>query len=263
MTPENRGRLRGSQWEWVEPRIKRRVGSAISPIEELYAATLSSSGRASHRGAAWLHELDGFDDLVVELSVPRGSGYRRHLVHHVSDLVDADLCEVRGVPCTTATRTIIDLGSVVPPDAVWRAFESAVRKGLTSPDYLRRRLDTLSRRGRRGVDAARRAVARHLGPTDSELERLYLELSDKYRLPIPVLHLPVGNYEVDIAYPDRKLVVELDGYAHHSDRDAFGRDRARQNWLVLHGWTILRFTWEDLTQRPRRVAETVLQALAA
>jgi very-short-patch-repair endonuclease len=42
------------------------------------------------------------------------------------------------------------------------------------------------------------------------------------------------------------VVCEVDGYEHHSGREAFTRDRERQNALVLAGWTVLRFTWEML-----------------
>ena len=62
---------------------------------------------------------------------------------------------------------------------------------------------------------------------------------------------------VDVAFPDWALAIEVDGWAHHSDVDRFRRDRHRQNALVTLGWTVLRFTWADLTQRPGYVLATV------
>lgn len=53
-------------------------------------------------------------------------------------------------------------------------------------------------------------------------------------------------YYLDIAFPERKLAIEIDGRAYHSDRDAFERDRWRQNDIVLAGWRVLRFTAEML-----------------
>jgi hypothetical protein len=47
------------------------------------------------------------------------------------------------------------------------------------------------------------------------------------------------------------------GWAYHHDVDRFRRDRQRQNSLVALGWTVLRFTWADLTQRPAYVLATV------
>ncbi|MDO5067820.1 MAG: DUF559 domain-containing protein [Propionibacteriaceae bacterium] len=51
---------------------------------------------------------------------------------------------------------------------------------------------------------------------------------------------------LDIAFPERLLAVELDGWEAHSSRDSFILDRARQNRLATAGWTILRYTSETL-----------------
>ena len=48
---------------------------------------------------------------------------------------------------------------------------------------------------------------------------------------------------VDIAFPDRRLIIELDGWASHGVRSAFEPDRIRGNELLLLGWHLLRFTW--------------------
>ena len=58
------------------------------------------------------------------------------------------------------------------------------------------------------------------------------------------------------------MAVEVDGWAWHSDPARFQRDRARQNTLVRGGWTVLRFTWLDLHERPAYVVQTVLEVLA-
>jgi very-short-patch-repair endonuclease len=56
-------------------------------------------------------------------------------------------------------------------------------------------------------------------------------------------------------------VIEVDGRAHHTTPDRFERDRERQNALVAAGWTVLRFTWRDLTTRPSAVVATVRRML--
>ena len=38
--------------------------------------------------------------------------------------------------------------------------------------------------------------------------------------------------------------------AYHTDVDRFQRDRSKQNALIALGWTVLRFTWSDLIERP-------------
>jgi very-short-patch-repair endonuclease len=57
------------------------------------------------------------------------------------------------------------------------------------------------------------------------------------------------------------LIVEIDGFAYHSDSMAYVRDRQRQNRIVLDGWRVLRFAATELTSRPRAVVAEVRAAL--
>ena len=66
---------------------------------------------------------------------------------------------------------------------------------------------------------------------------------------------------LDIAFPDVLLAIEIDGWAWHTDPERFQRDRKRQNALVAAGWTVLRFTWADLIERPEQVLATVVRTL--
>jgi very-short-patch-repair endonuclease len=56
-------------------------------------------------------------------------------------------------------------------------------------------------------------------------------------------------------------VIEIDGWAFHSDQERFQRDRSRQNRLVAAGWTVLRFTWSDLKDRPEAFVAAIRTAL--
>lgn len=68
---------------------------------------------------------------------------------------------------------------------------------------------------------------------------------------------------VDVALPERRLAIEVDGMAFHQGPDRFQRDRARQNELIGLGWTVLRFTWSDLVDRPGYVIATIRRQLSA
>jgi hypothetical protein len=68
---------------------------------------------------------------------------------------------------------------------------------------------------------------------------------------------------VDVALPKLKLAIEVDGMAFHQGPDRFQRDRTRQNALIGLGWTVLRFTWWDLVDRPTYVIATIRRQLAA
>jgi very-short-patch-repair endonuclease len=69
----------------------------------------------------------------------------------------------------------------------------------------------------------------------------------------------VALARLDLAYEDRKVGIEYDG-GHH--RDTFERDLARQNVLHSLGWTILRFTADDVLRHPARTAAQVRAVLS-
>jgi very-short-patch-repair endonuclease len=55
--------------------------------------------------------------------------------------------------------------------------------------------------------------------------------------------VPGRRFKLDIAFPDQKVAIEIDGWAHHGKhKAAHAKDRDRQNLLVLSGWRILRYS---------------------
>jgi very-short-patch-repair endonuclease len=83
-------------------------------------------------------------------------------------------------------------------------------------------------------------------PGESDLETRVLRLIVAADLPIPRQQYRVqiqGRvFRLDLAYPDRLLGIELDGWEFHHTRSAFDDDRVRDNLLRLAGWTIHHFT---------------------
>jgi very-short-patch-repair endonuclease len=71
----------------------------------------------------------------------------------------------------------------------------------------------------------------------------------------------LAGFEPDFAFPGRRIAIEVDGWAWHWDVERFRTDRQRQNTLELAGWTVLRFTWHDLTHQPAQVAAQIQAAL--
>ena len=65
---------------------------------------------------------------------------------------------------------------------------------------------------------------------------------------------------VDMAWRDRRVVVEFDGDLHR-ERSVFVTDLRRQNRLVAAGWVVLRFTSADVLGRPDDVVAAVRSAL--
>jgi very-short-patch-repair endonuclease len=89
-----------------------------------------------------------------------------------------------------------------------------------------------------------------------------LALLRKARLPEPETNARVGTWEVDALWRKAKLVVEIDGYTVHSTRRSFERDRRKDRDLQALGYTVLRFTWRELTDEPEAIVAAISRALA-
>jgi very-short-patch-repair endonuclease len=257
----------------VQPRVYRVVGCPVTWPQRLLAAQLSSGGLVTCRAAAEMWGLRGPEGLVeIGVAARRQPRLRPPaVVHRVVDLehARASAVERQGVMVTDPVRTIVDLGLVLSPAAVGEALDAAIgRRLLTVPD-VRRLREVLSRCGRNGVGVIggilddRSPDPQHV---ESVLEATFSTLLRRHGLPEAVLQHEVWHAgrlvaRVDAAYPAHRLAVELDGFEHHTSMTAFQRDRSRQNELVALGWTVLRFTWHDITRRPDHVADTIRAAI--
>ena len=98
--------------------------------------------------------------------------------------------------------------------------------------------------------------------TQSVMEDRFLAICAEHGIPAPRTQYRIGAKCYDFVWPDRRLVVEADSWRAHGTPHAFQADRVQSNVLQLAGWTVLRFTWADLTRRSRHVAADVKRALA-
>lgn len=123
--------------------------------------------------------------------------------------------------------------------------------------------------GRRGVGRLRMLRERVVSGMRSEAEQRMGELLRRSRTGRWRANFPVKDArgrilaEIDFALTEARIAIEVDGRAFHSDRSSFERDRRRQNLLVLRGWTVLRFTWEQITREPEVVIAIIQRAVEA
>lgn len=223
-----------------------RGGYALADAPPGLVAAVELGGVASHVTAADLHgwETWNTDDRLVVI-VPQGSVRSRPGVEvHRANLTPADLDPDHD--CTGPLRTAIDCGRCLPfVDAVV-VLDAALR----ARSVTERQLVSAADRSRGpGAPELRRAVANVDPRAGSSLEsvlRLLLRCTDgrvRSQARIP------GVGDVDFLV-DEWLVVEGDGFAFHSDRAAYKKDRRRGNAITAHGLGLLRFTWEDVRFRP-------------
>jgi very-short-patch-repair endonuclease len=200
------------------------------------------SAAVSHRAAAGLWRMLASPSAALEVTVPRRGGRRQRKgirVHRSTTLHPVQTTLRIGVPVTTPSRTLRDLRRCVGADELRAARRQA--------EVLGYRLDD---------DEPEPDLTR------SELERRFLTLCRRHRLPAPEVNVPIGEFVVDFAWRERALIVETDGYRYHRGRAAFEHDHRRQARLIAAGYDVLRFTWTQVVDEPADVMATVRARLA-
>lgn len=238
----------------------RRV--AVNTADRAQRASYSFGGVASHASAALLLEwpvltVPELPQITVQpgtpwpaepLEVPevfeRRWGKDNHAGWH-----------------TTPLRTVLDCARDLPFGEALAIADSALRAESLGRDEL-----LAASRRVRGPHAARvRRVAAyaHRGaanPFESALRALCIEVGLEV---VPQWKVEVDGFTVhpDLANPLLGLAIEADSYRHHAhDPDDFESDCERYDLLVLAGWTVLRFTYRQVTRRPDWVRRVLRQA---
>lgn len=252
-----------------------RVRAAVPTWHQrLSVAVLAAGGAvASHRSAARLHGLDGLrDQLVVEVSVPRT---RRHrlagvVTQHVTPLDPADMTVVDGIPCTTLSRTLADLGAVVRPFSVQQALTDARRRRIDLDD-LRSVAERLHRPGQAGTGVLLRlldAIPHEGRVPESWMEELLAACVADPRLPpvIPQYEIRDANGML-VARTDLGIPAVQLGLEGHSRQFHFGPlqeplDEQRDLRVAACGWELLYLGWYA-AHRPEQVARRVRDVVRA
>ena len=212
-----------------------------APPDVVIAARLR--GRLTCCSAARRHGLDVLTDPErPHVAVPRNRGTRSALaVVHRGDTVGSGPLVPLLDALAPAARCLPAVDSVVMVD-------SGLRQGKVRVGALRRRL-----RGPGSVEA-RRILALADGRSGSVIETVLRLALRQAGLPLDLQVLVPGLGRVDLVVGGW-LVVEVDGFAYHSERAQYRADRERANGLAGRGYVLLRFTYEDVMYRlPETVA---------
>ena len=194
----------------------------------------------SHRSAAALWGLLSTLGGSVDVTCTGDGGRRRRegiRAHRSKTLTSREVTLREGIPVTTPDRTIADMRAVAPPRELRRAIRQAGVLGLSlGPD----------------VEDDR---------TRSDLEREFLRLCRRRRLPEPEVNVRIAGHLVDFLWRRRRLIVETDGYRYHRGRQAFEDDRLRDLELRALGYGVVRLSERQVAERPEQVAEVLASAL--
>ncbi|WP_134110509.1 type IV toxin-antitoxin system AbiEi family antitoxin domain-containing protein [Kribbella pratensis] len=148
---------------------------------------------------------------------------------------------------TTPLRTVLDCLRTLPMGEALAVADSALRSGCVEQDEL---LDAAAKlRGphrKRILRAAALADGRSESVLESALRALLIERRIEGFVPQVVVQDGQFSARLDLANPARRLGLEAEGFEHHGTRRALVKDCRRHVNLAIRGWTILRFTWEDV-----------------
>ena len=203
-------------------------------------------GVLSHSSAALCHGWEvKHAPEHPHVTVPRRRRVDRRLAAratlHYADLTPDDISD--GL-VTGPETTILQSLRLLPDDEALAIVDSALRHGVP-PNVLRRVAASV-----RGPGAAK--VRRIAGLADGDAANPFESCLRYVALGVDGLHvrtqviLPGLSVRPDLVDTDLGVVLEADSFAWHGDRSALRRDARRYDLMVVNGWLVLRFTWEDV-----------------
>jgi hypothetical protein len=234
-------------------------------MSRYHAAVLAVPQSAvSGRAAAHVHRLSKFGATAPEVSTILQVGHQVDgvSIRRRSDLLDRHLTAIDRLAVTTLPRTVLDLAAYLSWIDLAQVVDEVVDHRKISIRVLFDEFDRVARRGRNGTLALRmvlepRLIDSTLGT--SELERRGRDFLERYGFPDPAVEFKPpwagpAVARVDLAYPNHKIVIELDGRKWHDRSDRFEHDRLRDQLAMARGWIVVRITWRQLRDDPDGVA---------
>lgn len=233
-------------------RVKRNwLATAAAPVDLLTAAENSGSltcVSVARRRGWWMPE-DAPDDIHIRLD-PHASSptsvVTAHWTYRIAPAPGYGLLD-------SVEDTLAHVAQCLPPESAQIVWNSALKIEKLTPAAVRR-VRWPSRLAR---DCAERAS----NQSDSGLETILVVRLSGWGIPMRQQVVLLGR-PVDLLIGER-LVVQIDGFAHHSTSAQRGKDVAFDAELVLNGYTVLRFTYAQVVHDWDTVERTIARAIAA
>jgi very-short-patch-repair endonuclease len=178
---------------------------------------------------------------------------------------------VEGLRVTSLERTIIDCARLLPFEQAMVIADSGLARGADE-GWLQRL--AVEGKATRGIRQVREILRLADGRAESPAETRFRLLLAEWNLPEPEMQLWIrtegGRVRVDFGWSNRRIVIEVHGYAKYSDYGPIDRkvaeQRAREACLVAAGWRVLNVYWpelDDVAALHRKVRAFVMTPHAA
>ncbi|MDP9883738.1 very-short-patch-repair endonuclease [Sinomonas atrocyanea] len=173
------------------------------------------------------------------------------VVRHNQRIPETQIRIVNGLAVTSLERTILDCARMLPFELAVVIADSGLAHGA---DHLVLRQLVADAKGTRGIRRAREVLEAADGRSESPAETRLRLLLEEWNLPEPELQRWIttarGRERVDFAWVDRRVVIEVHGYAKYFDYgppDAkVSAQQEREARLVAAGWRVLNIYWPEL-----------------
>jgi very-short-patch-repair endonuclease len=251
----------------VGHRAISREGRLLAAVLACDEGTVASHGSAAELLGLWDKQLPTVHVIPPDWSGRKIPGIRWHRVR----LPRPDEFEIRdGIPCTTVSRTIVDMAGESGWGQLRRLVEQAAILRLLDIEEIEL---VLSRGRRRGAPRLRTILmpwreTREQRPVmRSHLEARLLPRLIEEGLPVPRTNVKLcvdgHRFEIDLLWDEQRLAIETDGEETHGTRAAFQRDRWRDQILTAAGYRTARITWRQVVDEPNAVVNRIARMLRA
>jgi hypothetical protein len=216
--------------------IYRAAGAPHTVETPAWFAVLATNSPLSYLSAAEWWGMEAPQDGRVHITrmdrrrLDWPNGVR---VHRVA-LAAGAVTSYRGLDLTTRTETVLDCLGWLPVGVARGFADRAIQQRWVRVGDITRRLE--EQPGRWGNRQLRRLLPSLADGAAAESERLLHKLLRQAGITGWIANLPFAidgqGFVIDVAFPEIKLAIEVDGYRYHSEATRFQADRTRQNALI-------------------------------
>ncbi len=264
-------RVRRGQWCSGPGRRTFILASHKSdPLAWLQAAAQGLNAIAWGRSALALWDLSEHPRIPTLATIGRSRDRRISLTLR-QDLGALPQTVRHGIPSVQLSIALASIASsttepMLPKPALDEFIDEALRQQLISWPRIESAFRLFIRPSRPGSTLLRVILQERSMDSTIPLSAWSRNFSLKLEevgLPRPVMeHRVLGRHgsllaQVDLAYPDKQLAIELDSVQFHLNRTAFETDRKRDALLAQAGWRVARFTWDQYQDDWPLVVQTI------
>ena len=222
---------------------------------EAAIAALGPEAVVSHGSAALLHGLPSlrpgrFPGRPV-VTVPSHGRIRTGIHARLGTVPEPDRDDIDGLPCTSDARTALDMARFRPlheslvvmdpavarcgAESMWSAY--ARRSGTYGMRALREAISLADPRAESPLESASRGYLHEAGLPRADLQA-WVRVADGRR------------YRVDFLWRERRVIGEADGWAKYADITDLREEKRREDALRAAGFTVVRWTSDELWRTP-------------